>query len=88
MAVLVASYHCDKTSDKATWGRKGLAHRVQSVLDGEAWWQERKVAGHVVSTARKQRVMKPGPQLFFCFIQSRTPACEIVLSTFRIGLPT
>lgn len=30
--------------------------------------------------------MNPGPQL--CFIQSRTLAYEIVLSTFRISLPT
>lgn len=41
--------------------------RVQSLVEGKAWWKERKVTGHFVPTARKQRVMNLGPQLFLFY---------------------
>lgn len=52
--------------------------RAQSSLVGAAWPQESEAAGHVVSTARKQRDKYWWCWAwFFLFIQSRTPACAM-----------
>lgn len=51
----------------------------------EAWWQEGEAACHIVSTAKKQRE-ECNYLAFLLFIQPRTPAYGMELSTFRVGL--
>lgn len=53
---------------------------------GKAWWQEWEVAGHIVFAARNQRVIGVAAQLSFIFYLE--PDDEIVMPTFRAGLPT
>lgn len=39
-------------------------------MTGEPWWQDYEAAGHIASTARKQREMNAGTHLTFSFLFS------------------
>lgn len=74
---------------EATLRRFILSHSLKghSPLCVKVWCQEPEVAGHITSSARKQREMNAGTQLNFPFIFSpRAPAHELVPPTIRLSL--
>lgn len=61
---------CHQVPDKSQFRRKerfipGYSLRVLSITVGKAWRQEREASGHIVSTVRKQRLMKGSTPLTF-----------------------
>lgn len=55
---------------------------------GKAWWQEAEAVGHFACAVRKQRERGTFFLTFLSpFYSAQDPAHEMMLSTFRVGLP-
>lgn len=88
--LLFSLLHQNARPKELQGGRVHLAHtlRDQSFVGEKAQQQEHGAAGHMAATVRKQRE----PSLCWCsahfllFIQSETPAHQMALPTFRVGL--
>lgn len=83
---------CDKISDKEDLKKEGVFQlKVEGIIVGEARKQKQEVVHSMASTETNQSEKGCSAQLassFLLFIQSWTPAHVIVLSVFRMGLPT
>lgn len=65
---------------------KAPDERIQSMMAGQAWWQELEAAGHMASKPRKQRVTNAGAQAqlalsFLCSVAN--PAQGMLVPGFR-----
>lgn len=56
-------------------------------MTGKAWWQEAEAVGHFACTVRKQREMNVFLTFLSPFYSVQDPAHEMMLPTFRVGLP-
>lgn len=73
---------------RATYRGKGLfsSYFKGRVSPSQQKWE---AAGHMAGTARKQEKVNAGAQLASSFLfNPGTPACEMVLPTVTVGLPT
>lgn len=56
-------------------------------MEGRAWWQALRAAGHIASTVKKQKELNVGTQLAFSLKWSLAPQpMFLVPPTFRVGL--
>ena len=68
-------------------GEQGMVYfgsqLMKSIMAGKAWQQEFEAAGHMTSTATKQREMNPGAHLF---MHRKIPDHGIALPTLKSSL--